>query len=735
MSSILCDFAWETQMRSFPSGARCGLFALLCFAIALPSVAWTDGPARQLTRVDPDHRETDRGGNPFPVVHPYVYGAVPSFLTPFGDGVMFVAGDGEHGVELWISDGSEDGTHVLTTVCSDKCRDEWSLVPIGTLARKEGPLAFFFVGPLKEQELWVTDGAPAGTRKLADVESLVVNYRSSDPWFCEGNFSYHFFEPRGELLSIQLGDRLVFEAWDPNTRQGALFTSDGTTAGTRLLAEVGFVDENQTPPDFVLAADGRHAYFRSSVRLWITDGTTAGTREVSPGCDSVGLQAVVAFGPGVALSGTCDDEPGLWVHAGAAQQPAVLAGAVLLRDLAVVGGHIYGLLGDYPKPSELWTSDGTPGGTRRVRDLGWYADALAAGGDRLYVRRNDPFVSGLYRTDGASAPEAIDEAGETFPRLPFLTLGDRTLWWSLASSGSASFEWHLVSDSPIDGLRVEQRFSTPKRGYDHENLLPRFRVAGERLYLATDGGDGYQLWGMNLAELGGSCFDAAGAQCLRDGRFEVKVEFHNQHNGGTAGTATPDAATRAAAGDTGYFWFFRPDNLELAVKVLDGRPVDGHWWVFAGGTTDLEYDLTVYDHVRGEERSYHHAAGDLCAVVDTAAFAEVASAGATRASGAAGSPPRSSPSRRAPRRAWRPPPPAATRSRASTSASAPATASRSASPTRTSTPAAPCAPACSAPRRRTPRRCASSPTAASRPWSRCSTGGRSTATGGCCGAA
>jgi hypothetical protein len=34
--------------------------------------------------------------------------------------------------------------------------------------------------------------------------------------------------------------------------------------------------------------------------------------------------------------------------------------------------------------------------------------------------------------------------------------------------------------------------------------------------------------------------------------------------------------------DTGYFWFFEDTNVELVVKVLDGRAINGHTWVFYG---------------------------------------------------------------------------------------------------------------------------------------------------------
>jgi hypothetical protein len=62
------------------------------------------------------------------------------------------------------------------------------------------------------------------------------------------------------------------------------------------------------------------------------------------------------------------------------------------------------------------------------------------------------------------------------------------------------------------------------------------------------------------------------------------------------------------AGDTGAFSFFGADNTELVVKVLDGRAVNGRFWVFYGALSDVAYDLTVTDTLSGEQRVYHNAA-------------------------------------------------------------------------------------------------------------------------------
>ncbi len=68
------------------------------------------------------------------------------------------------------------------------------------------------------------------------------------------------------------------------------------------------------------------------------------------------------------------------------------------------------------------------------------------------------------------------------------------------------------------------------------------------------------------------------------------------------------------------FWFFAPDNLELAVKVLDGRGLNGHFWVFWGALSDVVYDLELTDTLTGETRVIHNPAGRICGGADLEAF-------------------------------------------------------------------------------------------------------------------
>ncbi len=98
-------------------------------------------------------------------------------------------------------------------------------------------------------------------------------------------------------------------------------------------------------------------------------------------------------------------------------------------------------------------------------------------------------------------------------------------------------------------------------------------------------------------------FDSCPADslCLGDhGRFRVTTTWRTKF--ATTGIGHPVPLTA----DTGAFWFFGPDNLEMIIKVLDACVVNGHYWVFAGGLTDVEVDITVTDTEAPQTRMFHN---------------------------------------------------------------------------------------------------------------------------------
>jgi len=99
------------------------------------------------------------------------------------------------------------------------------------------------------------------------------------------------------------------------------------------------------------------------------------------------------------------------------------------------------------------------------------------------------------------------------------------------------------------------------------------------------------------------------------GRFRISLTWKAQGNQGT-GQAVP------LTSDTGYFWFFQATNVEVIIKILDGRALNGHFWVFYGALTDVEYQITVFDTQTGRQKVYTNPAGRMASVGDTSALTD-----------------------------------------------------------------------------------------------------------------
>ncbi|HXO21395.1 MAG TPA: hypothetical protein VOA87_15895, partial [Thermoanaerobaculia bacterium] len=111
------------------------------------------------------------------------------------------------------------------------------------------------------------------------------------------------------------------------------------------------------------------------------------------------------------------------------------------------------------------------------------------------------------------------------------------------------------------------------------------------------------------------CVPDAETLCLNNSRFKVQATFHTSQ--GQSGPAQAVGLTS----DTGYFWFFDANNVEIVVKVLNGCGLGGHYWVFAGGLTNVNTVITVTDMQTGKFRTYTNSQGKAFAPIeDTGAF-------------------------------------------------------------------------------------------------------------------
>ena len=101
---------------------------------------------------------------------------------------------------------------------------------------------------------------------------------------------------------------------------------------------------------------------------------------------------------------------------------------------------------------------------------------------------------------------------------------------------------------------------------------------------------------------------------LNDERFRIEVEWTDFQGNSGFGRPIPETD------DSGLFWFFNPDNVELVVKALDGRGVNGQFWFFYGALSNVEYTITVTDTATGDVATYFNPSGTFASRGDTTAF-------------------------------------------------------------------------------------------------------------------
>ncbi len=198
-------------------------------------------------------------------------------------------------------------------------------------------------------------------------------------------------------------------------------------------------------------------------------------------------------------------------------------------------------------------------------------------------------------------------------RLDVEARGQKTDWTVLVTADASDAQVR------IDGLETGAPYT--------------FRLRGQN----AEGGFEYsQQVSATTGAYDGACRAGEGFLCLREDRFEVQVHWKNNARAGDFGIGS--SVPVEVSDESGLFWFFSPANIELVVKVLDGRAHNGNHWVFYGALSDVEYWITVRDVVAGARRTYHNTQGRICGQNDTKAFPQSAVAAVGAPAGESGLP-------------------------------------------------------------------------------------------------
>lgn len=148
----------------------------------------------------------------------------PHFLAAAGDKVFFSENDGFHGSQLWVSDGTSQGTTMLSDYSFHNGRYSGSFGP-QFFANLNGTVFFSASDFVHGTQLWESNGTTAGTTMVTDINP-------------NGYFS--------PSAITNFNGTLFFDA-DDGVHGGALWRSDGTTAGTTMVADINPGSNGSSP--------------------------------------------------------------------------------------------------------------------------------------------------------------------------------------------------------------------------------------------------------------------------------------------------------------------------------------------------------------------------------------------------------------------------------------------------------------------------------------------------------
>ncbi|GEN07223.1 ELWxxDGT repeat-containing protein [Myxococcus fulvus] len=367
-----------------------------------------------------------------------------------GEGVLyFAANDGVHGTELWKSSGTQGAGTLLVR---DIARGPESSGPT-ELTRVGDRLFFLADDDVRGRALWVSDGTEAGTRLVKRVLPIGASFVENQT-----------------LVAYE--NRLYFSTVVPDGTDGyELWTSDGTEAGTFMVEDIAPGQASSFPRRFIVHDGFLFFVISMGDETWLVrgDGGPGITPLLEVHDGSLTEDTLIFRMKSVGrklffLVASDDNEASLYVTEGTASSTRRLRGfpGRYPHDLVALHGRLYFSAGaGLPEGEELWVSDGTPAGTRRVKDVrpgatGSEPAALAVAGGQLYFTADDgTHGRELWTSDGTARGTRLFKdlvpGAEGSSPANVTSIQDR-LFFSATLAGRGAEPW--VSDGTAAGTRA-----------------------------------------------------------------------------------------------------------------------------------------------------------------------------------------------------------------------------------------------------------------------------------------
>ena len=384
-------------------------------------------------------------------------GMLEEGIFPFGSNLYFAGEISDYGNELWICDGSPEGTTQLVDINSLKTDlDKLNFQQIGSR------VMFNADNGADGNELWISDGTESGT-------FMLKNLSSSDAF----NHYYPFYTQK-------VNDKHYFMAFNGDYNR-KLWVTEGSEQSTKLVLPAG--GNNDDFGSYGIMA-GLDKLYMLGDDLWISDGTEAGTKKawsISVSGNSNPINPTEIDGKLLVMANDGVHGRELWSTDGTEE------GTFMVKDICP--GSPSGYNPSYQRSKNtknktyftandgslgLWESDGSSEGTKNLYDLPFRTncDIINTTDDYAFYITEYYGIKKLYSIKESTSeitylrlltPEALNpDPGTLIPfnnKMYFLgsDYDNNTYLWSTNGTIDGTTKLSLLYES-YDQFRVEQKW-------------------------------------------------------------------------------------------------------------------------------------------------------------------------------------------------------------------------------------------------------------------------------------
>lgn len=299
----------------------------------------------------------------------------PGNLTTVGNTLYFTVYNATGDQELWKSDGQPAGTNLVKNI------DPGYTTYFANLTNANGQLLFSYYTPSTGYELWKSDGTDAGTVIIKDIYSGLHSSNATNITYLKNGV--YIFNANDGLKGIEL--------WRTN----------GTYSGTTLIKNINSTTTANSNPSFTGFTFNNKMFFSAydpqyGFGLYTTDGTTGGTqllKDLYPG-NSPLPQYFTLFKGAVYFAADSGQHKRLYKTDGTAEGtlPFFDFNSKNYQVLDIKSANSFMYIFIFKSDSlqyELWRSDGTTGGTFMVSSLPGYGYNSIVLGHTLFFSCSD----------------------------------------------------------------------------------------------------------------------------------------------------------------------------------------------------------------------------------------------------------------------------------------------------------------------------------------------------------